>query len=212
MKIHKHRSSLENKRKTEQGSALLEVVVAISILAIGLLAVASMQVAAIRGNSFAGNVTEGTCLASDRLEKLMSQTYDHADLTAGICSGSFPTSGMIVLPCSMGTLGRIATGVSTNIIERAADVTLKERRPLILVPRETPLNLIHLRNMTTVTEAGGIIMPPMPQFYHGPASIDDLVTAFVGRLLDQLGLPNRLVPRWTEDTSQEVLKKEAFGE
>ncbi len=96
MKVHKHRSSPDNKRKTEQGSALLEVVVAISILAIGLLAVASMQVAAIRGNSFAGNVTEGTCLASDRLEKLMSQTYDHADLTAGAHTDPSPPSGYTI--------------------------------------------------------------------------------------------------------------------
>ena len=96
MKIRKHRSSPVNKRKTEQGSALLEVVVAISILAIGLLAVASMQVAAIRGNSFAGNVTEGSCMASDRLEKLMSQTYDHADLTAGAHTDPSPPSGYTV--------------------------------------------------------------------------------------------------------------------
>ena len=133
---------------------------------------------------------------------------DHGDLAAGISSGSFPTSGMIVIPCSMGTLGRIATGVSSNLIERAADVTLKERRPLILVPRETPLSLIHLRNMTTVTEAGGIIMPPMPQFYHHPSEIDDLVTAFVGRVLDVLGLPNRLAPRWTEIPQEEINFKE----
>jgi len=96
MKIHKHRSSPDSKRKTEQGSALLEVVVAISILAIGLLAIASMQVAAIRGNSFAGNVTEGTCLASDRLEKLMSQAYSNADLTAGAHTDPSPPSGYTI--------------------------------------------------------------------------------------------------------------------
>jgi 4-hydroxy-3-polyprenylbenzoate decarboxylase len=127
---------------------------------------------------------------------------DHGDLAAGISSGSFPTSGMIVIPCSMGTLGRIATGVSTNLIERAADVTLKERRPLILVTRETPLSLIHLRNMAAVTEAGAVVMPPMPSFYHHPTTIDDLVTAFVGRVLDRLGIPNRLTPRWTESSQQ----------
>jgi 4-hydroxy-3-polyprenylbenzoate decarboxylase len=127
---------------------------------------------------------------------------DHRDLAAGISSGSFPTSGMIVIPCSMGTLGRIATGVSTNLIERAADVTLKERRPLILVTRETPLSLIHLRNMAAVTEAGAVVMPPVPSFYHHPATIDDLVTAFVGRVLDRLGIPNHLTPRWTESPQQ----------
>lgn len=129
---------------------------------------------------------------------------DHGDLAASISSGSFPTSGMIVIPCSMGSLGRIATGVSSNLIERAADVTLKERRPLILVPRETPLSLIHLRNMTAVTEAGAEIVPPMPSFYHHPSTIDDLVRAFVGRVLDRLGIPNRLVPRWTEFSQEET--------
>ena len=135
---------------------------------------------------------------------------DHGDLAAGISSGSFPTSGMVVVPCSMGTLGRIATGVSSNLVERAADVTLKERRPLILVTRETPLNLIHLRNMTTVAEAGGEIMPPMPSFYHHPSTIDDLVRAFVGRLLDRLGIPNRLVPRWTEFPQEETSRKRSL--
>ena len=137
---------------------------------------------------------------------------DHSDVTAGICSGSFLTSGMIIVPCSMGTLGRIASGVSSNVIERAADVTLKERRPLILVPRETPLNLIHLRNMVSVTEAGGEIMPPMPQFCHYPLTIDDLVSAFVGRLLDRLGIPNHLAPRWTESRSQQARGSGSFGD
>jgi 4-hydroxy-3-polyprenylbenzoate decarboxylase len=137
---------------------------------------------------------------------------DHGDLAAGISSGSFLTSGMIVVPCSMGTLGRIAAGVSSNLVERAADVTLKERRPLILVARETPLSLIHLRNMTTVTEAGGEIMPPVPQFYHRPSTIDDLVTAFVGRILDRLGLPHRLTPQWTDDLPLTILDGESFGE
>jgi len=124
---------------------------------------------------------------------------DHGDLSAGIASGSFPTSGMIVIPCSMGTLGRIASGVSFNLIERAADVMLKERRPLILVPRETPLSLIHLRNMATVVEAGADVMPPMPCFYHHPSTIDDMVKAFVGHILDRLGIPNHIAPRWTEN-------------
>lgn len=132
------------------------------------------------------------------------ELLDHDDLAANIASGSFTTAGMIVIPCSMGTLGRIATGVSSNLIDRAADVVLKERRRLILVPRETPLNLIHLRNMVTVTEAGAQIVPPIASFYHHPATIDDLIDAFVGRLLDQLGIDNELTRRWTGSLEPDI--------
>ena len=116
---------------------------------------------------------------------------------AAIASGSFPVRGMAVVPCSMGTLARIASGASSNLIERAADVSLKERRPLVLVPRETPLSLIHLRNMTAATEAGAIVLPAAPGFYHRPTTIDALVDFVVARVLDHLGVPHGLGKAWT---------------
>lgn len=118
------------------------------------------------------------------------------DMAAGIASGSFRALGMIVAPCSMKSLAEIATGVSSTLLTRAADVTLKERRRLVLMVRETPLNLAHLRNMTAVTEMGGIVFPPVPGFYQRPKTIDDLVDHTVGRVLDLLGLPQTLAPGW----------------
>ncbi|MBX6315982.1 MAG: UbiX family flavin prenyltransferase [Isosphaeraceae bacterium] len=120
------------------------------------------------------------------------------DFSAGIASGSFPTGGMVVAPCSMSTLASIAHGITSNLITRAADVHLKERRKLILVPRETPLSLIHLENMLTATRAGAVVLPAMPGWYHQPRSLDDLIDFVVGRICDQLGLPNDLVQRWGE--------------
>lgn len=122
--------------------------------------------------------------------------HHHADFRAGIASGSFVTGGMVVCPCSMSTLGAIAHGMTTNLITRAADVHLKERRKLILVPRETPLSLIHLENMTAVTRAGAVVLPAMPGWYHRPNSLEDLVDFLVGRICDQLGLGNDLMERW----------------
>jgi 4-hydroxy-3-polyprenylbenzoate decarboxylase len=125
--------------------------------------------------------------------------YHHfRDFRAGIASGSFLTGGMAVCPCSMGTLAAIAHGVSENLIHRAADVHLKERRRLILVPRETPLGLIGLRNMVTVTEAGAVILPAMPAFYTRPQSIADIIDFVVGRVCDQLGVEHDLLKRWSE--------------
>jgi 4-hydroxy-3-polyprenylbenzoate decarboxylase len=125
--------------------------------------------------------------------------HQHTDFTAGIASGSFRTGGMVVVPCSMGTLASIAHGISSNLITRAADVHLKERRPLILVPRECPLSAIHLENMLAATRAGAIILPAMPGWYHRPQTLDDLIDFVVSRICDQLGIENALVRRWGQD-------------
>lgn len=131
------------------------------------------------------------------VEKLADVVYDAADLGAAISSGSFPTMGMVVIPCSMRTMAAVATGNSDNLLTRAADVTLKERRRLVLVTRETPLSYIHIRNMETVTLAGATVLPPVPAFYHRPASIDDLLMHTCGKVLDQFGLDHDLYRRWT---------------
>lgn len=122
--------------------------------------------------------------------------FDDSDRGAAPASGSALNDGMVVCPCSMGTLSAIAAGSSRSLVERAADVALKERRRLILVPRETPLSTIHLENMLRVTQAGAIVMPAAPGFYHRPQSIDDLVNFLVARVLDHLDVPQRLAPRW----------------
>jgi 4-hydroxy-3-polyprenylbenzoate decarboxylase len=123
--------------------------------------------------------------------------YHHfQDFRAGIASGSFLTRGMVICPCSMGTVAAIAHGTSQNLIHRAADVHLKERRKLILVPRETPLGLVQLRNLTACAEAGAVVLPAMPAFYTRPASIGDMIDFVVGRVCDQLGVEHALFPRW----------------
>jgi 4-hydroxy-3-polyprenylbenzoate decarboxylase len=129
------------------------------------------------------------------------QYHDYRDFRAGIASGSFLTAGMVICPCSSGTLGAIAHGISQNLIHRAADVHLKEKRKLILVPRETPLHLVQLRNLTTCAEAGAIILPAMPAFYTRPQSPQDMIDFIVGRICDQLGVDHRLLPRWGEPTN-----------
>lgn len=122
--------------------------------------------------------------------------YGEEEFSAPIASGSFRTRGMVVVPCTMGTLAAIANGLANNLIHRAADVCLKERRPLIVVPRETPLSLVHLKNMVAVTEAGGLVLPPAPGFYHHPRRVDDLVDFIVGRILEHLDLSQELIPPW----------------
>src|SRR6476660_7728126 len=122
------------------------------------------------------------------LEKLATVAYNPKDIAAAIASGSFITEGMVIAPCSMKTLAAVAHAHADDLVSRAADVVLKERRRLVLVPRETPLNLAHLRNMVAVTEMGGIIMPPMPAFYAMPKTLDDLVQQTVGRILDLFGV------------------------
>jgi 4-hydroxy-3-polyprenylbenzoate decarboxylase len=125
--------------------------------------------------------------------------HHYRDFRAGIASGSFPTAGMVVCPCSMGTAAAIAHGMSENLIHRAADVHLKERRKLVLVPRETPLGLVALRNLTACAEAGAVVLPAMPAFYTKPQSISDMVDFVVGRICDQLGVEHGLVKRWGDD-------------
>jgi 4-hydroxy-3-polyprenylbenzoate decarboxylase len=134
--------------------------------------------------------------AADGLALTSLHYHHHRDFRAGIASGSFLTGGMVVCPCSMGTLAAIAHGTSENLIHRAADVHLKERRKLVLVPRETPLGLIGLRNMVAATEAGAVVLPAMPAFYTRPRSVADLVDFVVGRVCDQIGVPNALCSRW----------------
>ena len=130
------------------------------------------------------------------VRRLADVAYPISDLAAAISSGSFQTMGMIVAPCSMRSLGEIAHGISSNLLTRAADVVLKERRRLVLVARETPLHTIHLRNLLTVSEVGAIVAPPMPAFYNKPKTLDDVVDHTVGRLLDLFDLDTGKVKRW----------------
>lgn len=139
--------------------------------------------------------------ASD-LESLAFARYAAGDVGAPISSGSFLTAGMIIAPCSVKTMSEIATGVTSNLISRAADVILKERRRLVLMVRETPFHLGHLRTMTALTEMGAIIAPPLPSFYIEPKTVGDLVDQSVGRALDLLGVETDLVRRWGEDLSK----------
>lgn len=137
-----------------------------------------------------------TSVTPDMLERLAGQTHSPENLAACISSGSFKTEGMIVAPCSMKSLSMIANSINDNLLVRAADVTLKERRKLVLIVRETPLHLGHLRQMVAVTEMGGIILPPVPSFYHNPKTIEDVVSQTIGKALDQLGVPHELFERW----------------
>jgi 4-hydroxy-3-polyprenylbenzoate decarboxylase len=130
------------------------------------------------------------------VEALAHVVHRNREIGASIASGSFQTDGMVIAPCSMKTLAAVAHGLSDNLVARAADVVLKERRRLILMVRETPFNLAHLRNMTAVTEMGGIVFPPLPSFYHRPATIAEMVDHTVARVMDLLGVTNDLAPRW----------------
>ena len=153
---------------------------------------------AVISNAGALNAQHELSLSKKDLEALAEVAYDNRDVGAAIASGSFVSHGMIVVPCSMKTLASVAHAFADNLIARAADVTLKERRRLVLVTRETPLNLAHLRNMTSVTEMGGVIFPPVPALYQSKTSIDDLINHSVGRMLDLFGIETSgLVERWS---------------
>ena len=149
----------------------------------------------------AGRQVMGVELGTGDLKDLIGSSgyreEDVRDLASPLASGSFPTQGMVVIPCSTGTLGAVAHGVSSNLIHRAAEVSLKERRPLIVVPRETPLSQITLQNMLTLAQAGAHVVPASPGFYHGAQTIQDLVDFVVGRVLDLMKIPHTLTKRWT---------------
>lgn len=143
------------------------------------------------------NVQQELNMPRAEVEALADVVYPVHDIGAALASGSFQCDGMVIAPCSMRTLAAVALALSDNLITRAADVMLKERRRLILMVRETPLNLAHLRHMTSVTEMGGIVFPPVPGFYHRPQSIADMVDHSLSRVIDLLGLPQPDAPRWT---------------
>jgi 4-hydroxy-3-polyprenylbenzoate decarboxylase len=140
-----------------------------------------------------------TPLSVAQLNAKADVVHKVGDIGAAIASGSFPTLGMIVAPCSVRTMSEIATGVTASLLTRAADVTLKERRPLVLMVRETPLHLGHLRTLVRLSEMGAVIAPPLPAFYAGPQSIEEMVDQSVGRVLDLFGFSWRGVKRWGED-------------
>lgn len=143
------------------------------------------------------NLQHELAMERSAIETLAAQVHDVRDIGATLASGSFQCAGMVVAPCSMRTLAAVAHGLTDNLITRAADVMLKERRRLVLMVRESPLSLIHLRNMVSVTEAGGIICPPLPAFYLRPQSVDDIVDQGVARVLDLLDIPDALTSRWS---------------
>jgi 4-hydroxy-3-polyprenylbenzoate decarboxylase len=161
-----------------------------------LRAVPGVETHLVVSDAAALTLHQETGLQRKDVEALAHVVHRNRDIGASIASGSFLSDGMIVAPCSMKTLAAVAHGLSDSLIARAADVVLKERRRLVLMVRETPFNLAHLRNMTAVTEMGGIIFPPLPSFYNQPASIDEMVDHTVARVLDLYGIAHALAPRW----------------
>lgn len=148
-----------------------------------------------------------TDLSREDLDAMADFVHNIHDVGAPMSSGSFVTLGMLVAPCSMRAVGEIASGVSSSLLTRAADVVLKERRPLVLMVRETPLNLVHLRNMATIVEAGGTVFPPVPAFYSRPTTLEEIVDQSVGRALDQFGLHTEVYPRWGEELRRSVARR-----
>ncbi|MCS7060788.1 MAG: UbiX family flavin prenyltransferase [Anaerolineae bacterium] len=144
----------------------------------------------------AQTITSETGWTVRQVEALADVVYSHRDIGAAIASGSYPTQGMVIAPCSVKTLSSIAYGITDDLITRAADVNLKEGRPVVALFREAPLHVGHLRALTQFAEIGGIVFPPVPAFYARPASVDDIVTQIIGRVLDRIGVENTLVRRW----------------
>lgn len=163
--------------------------------------------------SRAGEMTIGyeTSLNSKAVRALAGVSYKNEDVGAAIASGSFKTLGMIVAPCSIRTASEIATGVTSSLLTRAADVTLKERRPLVLMVRETPLHLGHLRTLATLAELGAVIAPPLPALYARPKSVEEIVDQSVGRVLDMFGLEWKSTKRWGEDLTKGARKGAKYG-
>jgi flavin prenyltransferase len=141
-------------------------------------------------------IAQETDFTADQLESLADYVYKPSDIAARISSGSFMTDGMIVVPCSMKTASAIANSYSDNLLSRAADVAMKERRKLVVVPRETPLHSGHLRNLLQLSEMGAVVLPPVPAFYHHPQTVDDIINHTVGKVLDQFGIEHQLFRRW----------------
>jgi flavin prenyltransferase len=151
----------------------------------------------IQGRSdLVGRILGASKAQANKIQVQKVKEQSNADIGANVASGSYPADAMIVIPCSVGTLARIANGVAAQLIERAADVSLKERRPLVLCVRETPLNKIHIRNMYRAADAGATIFPLIPAFYYGPASLDEMAREFAYRVLAHLGLPQADAFRW----------------
>lgn len=172
----------------------------------GVAALKALRAAGIETHlviSKSGQITAAHGLGAS-ISEVMAEAdvvYKARDIAAAISSGSFRTMGMLVAPCSIRTLSEIATGVTSSLLTRAADVVLKERRKLVLMVRETPYHLGHLRSMTQVTEMGAVVMPPVPAFYTRPATVDEIVRHSVGRALDLLGVENNMAGRWGEEIS-----------
>lgn len=172
----------------------------------GVAALKALRAAGIETHlviSKSGQITAAHGLGAS-ISEVMAEAdvvYKARDIAAAISSGSFRTMGMLVAPCSIRTLSEIATGVTSSLLTRAADVVLKERRKLVLMVRETPYHLGYLRSMTQVTEMGAVVMPPVPAFYTRPATVDEIVRHSVGRALDLLGVENNMVGRWGEEIS-----------
>jgi flavin prenyltransferase len=196
----KTRQNHENRRLIVGISGASGVTVGVRLLE----ALAELEIESHLVMSKAAEMTIGyeTALRPKDVSAKAGRTYAIGDIAAPLASGSFKTAGMIVAPCSIKTMSEIATGVTTSLLTRAADVTLKERRPLVLVVRETPLHLGHLRSLIQLAEIGAIIMPPVPAFYAEPHSLSDMVDQMVGRMLDIFGLDWPKVRRWGEELSK----------